>query len=163
MAGQGTVTSWKSARDALGRACPNQRCITRAAIEDAIDHGVIPVPKPRDAWLVRLEGNNLSLRVVADGSVHTVKGRCEHANAKQSKKALTATVHYKQVPLREARAKCDISREEPGKHTTSSWDLKVGGDDIKFDVGRPANEEERKDGEQAERFAHAVARGASAS
>jgi hypothetical protein len=157
--------SWvEEVRQALERSCEAD-CVTRGALLDAIESGVLPSASPEGGWLARKEGEMLALYVVAGRALATAKGRCIHRQgATGPGGGVDATVDVTRVAFREdARIECRIVRSErshDGQITPERnfrWRFGSGGTDLLVDIA-PDSEEpaKRAEAQQAQRFVHAV-------
>lgn len=139
--------------------------MTRGALLDAIEGGVLPSASPEGGWLARKEGETLALYVVAGRALASAKGRCIHRVGEAVRDAAAeATVDVTRVAFREdARIECRIVRSErthDGQITPERnfrWRFGSGGADLLVDIA-PDSEDpgKRAEAEQAQRFVHAV-------
>ncbi len=150
---------------ALARHCPAE-CATRGAILDAVERRVITWPTVEGGWLVRKEGEELVLYVIAGRGLSTVRGVCaHHTPGVEHDDRVAATVDVSRVPFRdEAEIKCRIERSErklAGQihaERVMHWTF----DPVDMNLGIAIEPDsldglKRADAEQAESFVHAVA------
>ncbi len=151
--------------EALTRAC-HADCVTRGAILESLERGVVTAPNIAGGWLVRKESDGLALYVLAGRAVSVARGACVHHQGEAHFDShAEASVAIVRTPFRDdARIECRVERIEQRSggqmrpHTVLRWRFGSGGFELPVEI-EPDSEDARRraEAEQAEWFTRAVA------